>query len=117
MPTKCARYHGYALDIFGPNGEAGRWKVHVWPPSRKPPIIVPAQASEDDAMTVAKIIIDYLLVSSRQPEKARSQGASPAVDWLAVGARMGSAVMDRTLPVRVNRAQVLTLWAPWSPNG
>jgi hypothetical protein len=67
MPTKCARYHGYALDIFGPNGEAGRWKVHVWPPSRKPPIIVPAQASEDDAMTVAKIIIDYLLVSSRQP--------------------------------------------------
>ena len=67
MPTKCARYQGYALDIFGPNGEAGRWKVHVWPPSRKPPIIVPAQASEDDAIAVATVIIDYLLVSGRQP--------------------------------------------------
>jgi len=38
----------------------------VWPPSRKPPIIVPAQASEDDAITVAKAIVDYLLQSSQQ---------------------------------------------------
>jgi hypothetical protein len=28
---------------------------------------VPAQASEDDAIAVAKVIIDYLLVSGRQP--------------------------------------------------
>jgi hypothetical protein len=67
MPTKSARYQGYALDIFGPGGEAGRWKVHVWPPSRKPPIIVGAQASEDDAITAAKAIVDSLLVSNRHP--------------------------------------------------
>jgi hypothetical protein len=66
MLKKSARYQRYALDIFGPSGEAGRWKVHVWPPSRKPPIIVPAQASEDDAITVAKAIVDYLLQSSQQ---------------------------------------------------
>jgi hypothetical protein len=40
--------------------------VHVWPPSRKPPIIVPAQASEHDAITAAKAIVDYLLVSGNQ---------------------------------------------------
>jgi hypothetical protein len=68
MPTKSARYQGYVLDIFGPNGEAGCWKVHVWPPSRKPPIIVPPRASEDDAITAAKAIVDSLLVSLRQPE-------------------------------------------------
>jgi hypothetical protein len=28
---------------------------------------VPAQASEDDAIAVATVIIDYLLVSGRQP--------------------------------------------------
>ncbi len=67
MPTKSARYQGYALDIFAPTGEAGRWKVHVWPPSRKPPIIVPAEASERDAITAAKAIVDSLLVSSCQP--------------------------------------------------
>ena len=67
MPKKSAIYQRYALDIFAPSGEAGRWKVHVWPPSRKPPIIVPAQASEDDAIAVATVIIDYLLVSGRQP--------------------------------------------------
>jgi hypothetical protein len=67
MQTKSARYQGYALDVFGPSGETGCWKVHVWPPSRKPPIIVPAQASEHDAITAAKAIVDRLLVSSRQP--------------------------------------------------
>jgi hypothetical protein len=67
MPTKSARYQGYALDLFAPSGEAGRWKVHVWPPSRKPPIIVAAQASEHDAITAAKAIVDSLLVSNRQP--------------------------------------------------
>jgi len=67
MPTKSARYQGYALDIFGPTGEAARWKVHVWPPNRRPPIIVPAQASEHDAITAAKAIVDSLLVSNRQP--------------------------------------------------
>src|ERR1700728_4746488 len=33
MPKKSAIYQRYALDIFAPTGEAGRWKVHVWPPS------------------------------------------------------------------------------------
>jgi hypothetical protein len=66
MLKKSARYQRYALDIFGPSGEADRWKVHVWPPSRKPPIIMPAQASEHDAITVAKAIVDYLLQSSHQ---------------------------------------------------
>jgi hypothetical protein len=66
MLKKSARYQRYALDIFGPSGEAGRWKVHVWPPSRKPPIIVPAQVSEDDAIEVAKAIIDYLVHSGHQ---------------------------------------------------
>jgi hypothetical protein len=67
MQTKSARYHGYALDIFGPSGEAGRWKVHVWPPSSKPPVIMPTQASENEAIEEAKAAVDRLLVSSRQP--------------------------------------------------
>jgi hypothetical protein len=66
MLKKSARYQRYSLDIYAPSAEAGRWKVHVWPPSRKPPIIVPAQASEHDAITVAKAIVDYLLQSSQQ---------------------------------------------------
>jgi hypothetical protein len=66
MPKKSAIYQRYALDIFAPSGEAGRWKVHVWPPSRKPPIIVPAQATEHDAITVAKAIVDYMLQSNHQ---------------------------------------------------
>jgi hypothetical protein len=66
MLKKSARYQRYALDIFESSGDAGRWKVHVWPPSGKPPIIVPAQASEHDAITVAKAIIDYLLQSSQR---------------------------------------------------
>ena len=66
MLRKSARYQKYELDLFGPSGEAGRWKVHVWPPSRKPPIIVPAQATEHDAITAAKAIVDYLLNSGQQ---------------------------------------------------
>jgi hypothetical protein len=66
MLKKSARYQRYSLDIYAPSAEAGRWKVHVWPPSRKPPIIVPAQASEHDAITAAKAIVDYLLVSGNQ---------------------------------------------------
>jgi len=66
MLKKSARYQKYALDLFGPSGEAGRWKVHVWPPSRKPPIIVPSQESEHDAITAAKAIVDYLLHSGNQ---------------------------------------------------
>jgi hypothetical protein len=59
MPTKSARCQRYALDLFAPNGEAGRWKVHVRPAGRKPPIIVSAQASEHDAVIAAKAIVDY----------------------------------------------------------
>ena len=66
MLKKSARYQRYSLDIYAPSADAGRWKVHVWPPSRKPPIIVPGQASEDDAITVAKAIVDHLLHSSHQ---------------------------------------------------
>jgi hypothetical protein len=66
MPTRSARYQRYSLDVFAPSEAAGRWTVHVWPPSRKPPIIVPAQASEHDAITAAKAIVDYLLVSGNQ---------------------------------------------------
>jgi len=67
MLKKSARYQRYSLDIYAPSAEAGRWKVHVWPPSRKPPIIVPAEASERDAIAAAKAIVDSLLVRSRQP--------------------------------------------------
>jgi hypothetical protein len=66
MPTKSERYQGYALDIFAPNEPGGRWKVNVWPPSRKPPIIMPAQTSENEAINEAKATVDYLLDSSRQ---------------------------------------------------
>jgi hypothetical protein len=66
MLKKSARYQRYELDIFEPSGDAGRWKVHVWPPSGKPPIIVSPQTSEHDAITVAKAIVDYLLHSSQQ---------------------------------------------------
>ncbi len=67
MPTKSARYQGYVFDIFGPNEPGGHWKVHVWPPSRKPPIIMPTQISEDEAIQEAKAAVDCLLHSSRQP--------------------------------------------------
>ena len=67
MQTKSARYHGYALDIFGPSGEAGRWKVHVWPPSSKPPVIMTSQTSENEAVKEAKATVDCLLDSTRQP--------------------------------------------------
>ncbi len=67
MPTKSARYQGYGLDIFAPDEPGGRWKVHVWPPSRRPPIIMPAQRSENEAIKEAKAAVDNLLHSNRQP--------------------------------------------------
>jgi hypothetical protein len=67
MPRNFARYQGYGFDIFTPSEGAGHWKVHVWPPSRQPPIIMPPQASKDEAIKEAKATVDYLLHSSRQP--------------------------------------------------
>jgi hypothetical protein len=67
MPTKSARYQGYEFDIFAPDAPGGRWRVHVWPPSRKPPIIMRTQTSENEAINEAKATVDHLLRSSSQP--------------------------------------------------
>jgi hypothetical protein len=66
MLKKSARYQRYSLDIFAPSTDTGRWKLHVWPPSRKAPIILPAQASEEDAISVGMAIVDYLVRGSHQ---------------------------------------------------
>jgi hypothetical protein len=66
MQKKSARYQGYVFDIFESNEPVGGWKIHVWPPNRQPPVIIPPQASENEAIKEAISTVDYLMHSGRQ---------------------------------------------------
>ena len=61
MPKTSARYQSYVLDIFAPKEAVGGWEIHVWPPNRRPPVIMTPRASENEAIREALLVIDCLM--------------------------------------------------------
>ena len=61
MGARTVRYRGYQLVIQPPLSAIGRWHALVWPPSKEPPTIMPAQESEESAVRDAQKAVDRML--------------------------------------------------------
>lgn len=44
MPPKAARYRGYELDVFAPEGPSEGWQVRLRPPDKGAPMAMPLRA-------------------------------------------------------------------------